>query len=169
MIPQATEKMKPEEVNNHYQYPWSKWTEWLYSEPESYGSFGWSEQPKHNWFGKGQGSKGEFQLKTDPGGLIYEPSAWALKTSERSSVGNMPLLFEFTSYSNWEPAARRWNNLLYNRPVSRVIEYYINNLKESSNILDRGAGDFLKSQFRKKQDQNEKAVALGETFEKDWL
>ena len=64
---QATEKVKPEEANNHYQYPWSKWTEWLYSEPESYGSFGWNEQPKHNWSGKGQGSKGEFQLKTDPG------------------------------------------------------------------------------------------------------
>ena len=64
---QTTERMKTEEVNNPYQYPWAKWTEWLYDEPESFGSFGWNEQPKHNWPGKGQGSKGEPQLKSDPG------------------------------------------------------------------------------------------------------
>ena len=168
----TTERMKTEEMNHPHYYPWTKWTDWLYSEPESYGSFGWNELPRNNWSGKGQGSKGEPQPKTDPGGLIYEPSTWALKASERSPVGHMPLLFEFTSYSTWEPAARRWNNLLYNHPVSSVIEYYINNLKESPNILNNGAGDFLKNQFRKKQDQNEKSLALGEDFEKigyEWM
>merc|ERR1712112_201439 len=61
---------------------------------------------------------------------------------------------------------------LRNHPVSSVVEYYINNLKESSNILDKGTGDFLKNQYRKKQDQNEKALALGGTFEKigyEWI
>ena len=168
----TTERMKTEEMNHPHYYPWTKWTDWLYSEPESYGSFGWNELPRNNWSGKGQGSKGEPQPKTDPGGLIYEPSTWALKASERSPVGHMPLLFEFTSYSTWEPAARRWNNLLYNHPVSSVIEYYINNLKESTNVLDKGAGGFLKSQFRKKQDQNEKSLSSGESFGKigyEWM
>ena len=152
--------MKPEEVNNPYQYPWAKWAEWLYAEPESYGSFGWNEQPKHNWFGKGQGSKGEHQLKTDPGGLIYEPSAWALKTSERPHVGNMPLLFEFSCYSNWDPAARRWSKLLYNHPVSSVIENYISNLKESSNILDRGGRGFSKESISEETRSKRKSLRI---------
>ena len=87
-------------------------------------------------------------------------------------MGNMPLLSEFASYPSWGAAAKRWNNLMYNHPVSSVIEYYINNLKNSTNILDKGTGGFLKSQFRKKQDQNEKSLSSGESFGKigyEWM
>ena len=96
--------------------------------------------------------------------MISEPSTWALKLPERSPVGNMPLLSEFTSYHNWETAARRWKNLLYNHTVSNVIEYFINNLKNSEKFIDKGAGDFLKSNFRRKMDQNDKSLSQGESY-----
>ena len=93
--------------------------------------------------GKGPGVKGEPFLRTDPwGGAIYESSTWALKPSERSSVGAMPLLSEFVRYQQWETAAKRWKNLLYNHPVSHIVEYFIINFKSSDEIADKTAGDF---------------------------
>ena len=80
----------------------------------------------------------------------------------------MPLLSEFTSYRNWGTAAKRWKNLLYNHPVSSAVEYFINNLKNSGSILDRGAGDFLKSHSRGEMDQNDKLFIAGESYE-NWL
>ena len=68
-------------------------------------------------------------LKTDPSGEIYEKSTRAIKTSERSVVGAMPLLSEFARFANWEAEAKRWKNRLYNHPVSRIIEYFIANFK----------------------------------------
>ena len=100
---------------------------------------------------KGKEQRGGHIQKPTHGGLIFEPSAWAQKINERAPVGNMPLMSEFASCKGWETAAKRWKNLLYNRPVSSAIEYFINNLKNSErSILDRGDGDFIKCHFRKK-------------------
>ena len=76
----------------------------------------------------------------------------------------MPLLSEFISYQSWENAAKRWKNPLYNRPVSSAVEYFINNLKNSEKILDRGAGDFLKCHFRKEMDQNDNLLTSGGSY-----
>ena len=129
-------------MRKFYLKQWADWAKWFGTQPETYE---WSEPPKPTWGlpnekGKGQGSKGEPYPKTDPGGLIFEPSDWALKTTERAPVGNMHLMSEFASYKGWGAAARRWKNLLYNHPVSSAIEYFINNLKSSGEILDKGAG-----------------------------
>ena len=127
-----------------------------------------------NWNGKGQGSKGEMTLKHDTGGIIFEPSNWTPKTSKRAVVGNMPLMSEFPCYLGWETSAKRWGNLLYNHPVSNVIEYFIGNLRDSRNPLDRGSGigGFLKRNSRKKMGLNEELVTKGEVFEKygyEWM
>ena len=100
-------------------------------------------------------NKGGTLHKNRPRGIDFEPSAWAHKINERAPAGNMPLMSEFASYKGWETAATRWQKLLYNHPVSNAIEYFINNLKSSDKILDKGAGDFLKFNFRKKMEQNE--------------
>ena len=39
--------------------------------------------------------------RPDPAGGAYDRSEWALKTNERSIVNHMPLLSEFSSYSEW--------------------------------------------------------------------
>ena len=56
--------------------------------------------------------------------------------------------------------------------MSSAIEYFINNLKNSGGILDRGDGDFLKSHFRKKMDQSDNLLMSGESYEKigyEWM
>ena len=77
----------------------------------------------------------------------------------------MPLMSEFPRYRSWERSAKRWKNLLHNHPVSNVIEYFINNLRDSHHPLDRGTGDFLKNHFRKKIEVNEELLNKGEPFE----
>ena len=99
--------------------------------------------------GKGRGLKGDSMLKADPAGIFYEKSIWVLKSNERASVGNMPLLSEFAMYASWEAHAKRWKNRLYNRPVSRIIEYFIINSGNSVAIIDRAASDYLKRQLEK--------------------
>ena len=171
---QKTEKVSAEEKQKFYWKQWADWSKWFETQPEAYE---WGEPPQTTWGwpntkGKGQGTKGESYTKTDPGGLIFEPSAWAQKTNERAPVGNMPLMSEFASYKGWETAARRWKNLLYNHPVSSAIEYFINNLQSSGKILDKGAGGFSKFNFREKMEENEKLLAEEESYEKigyDWM
>ena len=75
----------------------------------------------------------------------------------------MPLLSEFTSYQNWETAAERWRNLLYNHPVSSAIEYFINNLKNSMIILERGV--WISQQvISGEMDQNDNLSMAGESY-----
>ena len=61
-------------------------------------------------------------LRTDPGGGAYRDSGWHLKRNGRSVAENMPLLSEFTRYLDWEADARRWAMMLYNRPISMVVD-----------------------------------------------
>ena len=57
-------------------------------------------------------------LRDDPGGKARRDSDRALKTYERSVAGNMPLLSEFTNYSEWGEDARRRATMLRNLPIS---------------------------------------------------
>ena len=61
---------------------------WCETQPETYD---WGGPPKSTWGlpngkGKGQGPKGEPYPKTDPWGVDFEPSDWALKIIERATV-----------------------------------------------------------------------------------
>ena len=122
--------------------------------------------------GKGQGMKGDQMLKTDTAGEIYEKSTWAIKTSERSVVGAMPLLSEFARFANWETEAKRRKNRLYNHPVSHIIEYFIINFKNSVQTVGRTASDYLKRQLGKKVEKSEKLMLGNKEFERigfDWM
>ena len=55
-------------------------------------------------------------LRVYPGGKAYAKSDWAAKINERAVAQQMPLLSEFSGYSEWETDARRWTMMLYNRP-----------------------------------------------------
>ena len=93
----TNEKVKIEEAVNPYLRNQEEWMQHYDLYPEA---MNWNEPAKNNWAvpkskGKGQGLKGETYLRTDPGGLVFEPSDWAPKPSERSPVGSMPLLSEF--------------------------------------------------------------------------
>ena len=72
----------------------------------------------------------------------------------------MPLLSEFARFANWEAQSERWKNRLYNRPVSRIIEYFIINFKSSVATVDKTASDYLKRQLGKKVKERE--IGLGE-------
>ena len=62
------------------------------------------------------------------------------KTNERSLARHMPLLSEFTRYGEWGAEAKRWANMLYNRPVRSGVNYFINSIKENeSSIMDKSA------------------------------
>ena len=65
----------------------------------------------------------------DPGGKAFADSDRAVKINERSVAKPMPLLSEFSSYCACEIEAQRWAMMLYNRPISLGIDYFINNLK----------------------------------------
>ena len=75
-------------------------------------------------------------MRTDPDWEAYGSSNWALKTYERSMVKQMPLLSEFSSYSEWGEEARRRSRSLYNHPISSVIGYFVVNFKASPSRID---------------------------------
>ena len=85
-------------------------------------------------------------LKTDPGCKAYEDRDFALKINERPVSKNMPLLSEFANYGDYETDAKRWVGMLYNRPVSLRIDYFVNNSEgRKASEIDVGEGDFLKN------------------------
>ena len=90
-------------------------------------------------------------LKTDPSGrLIYESSARALKPSENPTVGVTSPLSEFVRDQKMGNRIKRWENLLYNRLVGRIIDNFIINFKNSDKAAGDPAGCFLKRHLGKK-------------------
>ena len=88
-------------------------------------------------------SSGWTNQRQDPAGEVYARSDWALKTKEMSAVKQMPLLSEFSSYSEWGKEAKRRAKTLYNHPVSSVIDYFIVNIGSSSDRIDTESGGRL--------------------------
>ena len=60
----------------------------------------------------------------------------------------MPLISEFSGYSGRVEGAARWTKTLYNHPVSSAIDYFIVNLKESADVMDKESGGHLKHKLR---------------------
>ena len=97
----------------------------------------------------------------DPGGKAYAKSDWATKTNEMSVAKQMPLLSEFSGYSEWENEAKRWTRALYNRPMSLAIDCFIINLRDSGDLTDKGAIGHLKHKLKSKADENEESLKKG--------
>ena len=77
----------------------------------------------------------------DHGGKVYKDSECCLKTNERSLASNMPFLSEFTCYGEWKAAEKRWAIMLYNRPISSGVDYFINILTEGeSSVMAKNSG-----------------------------
>ena len=96
----------------------------------------------------------------DPGWKAYAKSDRAAKINERSVAKQMPLLGEFPGYSEWETDARRWTSMLYNRPVSLVIDYSVINLKDSEARTDKESSGYLKYKLKAKTDKLKKIVKM---------
>ena len=90
-------------------------------------------------------------LRGDHGGKAFAKSEWATKINERSVAKQMPLMGEFSSYSEWETEAQRWTRMLYNRPISLVIDYFIINLKDTEVRRDFEASGFLKRKSKSRK------------------
>ena len=104
--------------------------------------------------------------RQDPAVEVYARSNWDLKTNERSAVKQMPLLGEFSSYSEWgKEEAKRWAETLYNHPVSSVVDYSIVNLGASSDRINTESGGRLKYKLKAKVEENEEAIKNGVDFE----
>ena len=88
------------------------------------------------------------------------------KNIRKVSSRCLPLLSEFARFANWEAEAKRWENRLYNHPVSRIIEYFIINFKSSVQTVDRTASDYLKRHLGKIVEKNEKLMLGNKEFEK---
>ena len=57
----------------------------------------------------------------------------------------MPLLIEYANYGDWETEAERRPMMLYNRPISSGVDYFVNNSKaRKSAKIDVEACGFLK-------------------------
>ena len=99
-------------------------------------------------------------LKADPGGKAYTDSDWALKTNGRAVAKNMPWLSEYANYSDCETDAERWAMMLYNRPVSLGIDYFVNNSNgRKTSKIDVAPGGFLKNKAKSEIEANgEKAI-----------
>ena len=102
--------------------------------------------------------------QTRSGGEAYSRSDWALKTNERSAVEQMPLLGEFSSYSEWGKEAKRWAETRYNRPVSSVVDYFVVTLGASSGRIDIESDGRLKYKLRAKVAENEESIKNGVEF-----
>ena len=55
---------------------------------------------------------------------------------------------EFTCYSDWWVEGQNWTMMLYNRPVSLVIDYFIINLNASEAGVDFEASSFSKRKLK---------------------
>ena len=102
----------------------------------------------HGWANQRQGPDGE----------VYARSDCALKTNARSAAKQMPLSGEFSGYSEWWGEAKRRAKTLYNRPVSSVVDYFIINLRASSEITDKESSGHLGRKLKIKVEENEEAV-----------
>ena len=107
-----------------------------------------------------------YNLKVDPVGKASADRERDAKINERSVAKSMPLLIEFPIYFGWEIEAQRWPMLLYNRPVSLGIDYFVNKLKGSkTSRVDVEAGGVLKHKLKSKIDENEEAIKKGGDYE----
>ena len=63
----------------------------------------------------------------------------------------MPLLSEHANYGDWETEAKRWSTMLYNRPVSFGVDYFVSNLKGRETAkIDVDAGGFMEHEASSK-------------------
>ena len=63
-------------------------------------------------------------------------------------------------------AAKRWARKLYSRPLSSVVDYFINSIRENKNSpMGKNAGGFLKQKVELEMEENEKALLEGNDFE----
>ena len=69
-----------------------------------------------------------------PGGKAFAKSERWAEIIETSVAMQMPLMGEFTFYSEWGVEAQKWTMMLYNRPVRLVIDYFIINLKDGEAV-----------------------------------
>ena len=61
--------------------------------------------------------------------------------------------------------AQNWTGMLYNRPVSLLIDYFIINLKDSEARTDFEASSFPARKLKSKSDENEAAIKNGVDYE----
>ena len=86
--------------------------------------------------------------------------------NERSLSRITPLLSGITRHGERGAAGKRWANILYNRPVSSGVDYFINNLKENnSSVIDKNAVGFLKQKAKMGLESNEQALLPRNDFE----
>ena len=77
----------------------------------------------------------------------------------------MPLLSEFSVYSEWGNVAKMWGKTLYSHPITSVIDYSAANLCASLNKTDFESGGHLKYKMRSKVEENEEDLNNGVVFE----
>ena len=61
--------------------------------------------------------------------------------------------------------AKRWANTLYNRPVSSAIDYFIVNLRDSSDVNDKEPSGHLEHKLKMKVEENEGDIKNMVVFE----
>ena len=87
--------------------------------------------------------------------MAYAKSDWATKINEREVAKQMPLLSEFSGYKDWGDDAKRRAEMLYNRPISLSIIYFIVNLIDSVDLTDKVESGHLKHKLALKVNSNE--------------
>ena len=83
-------------------------------------------------------------------GWVYAKSGWATKTNDGAIVKQMPSLGEFSGYSERGEESGRWTWTLCNRPVSSAVDYFIANLRASSEIIDNDSSGHMEHKLKNK-------------------
>ena len=109
---------------------------------------------------RGKSPQAWSNLRGDPGWKACAKSDWATKTNERPVDKQMPVLSEFTVYSEGGEA-KRWTRMLYNRPVSLATDCFIINLKASGDLEDKEAIGPLGRKSNSTMDGNEESLKEG--------
>ena len=84
----------------------------------------------------------------------------------------MPMICEFSGYSDRGADARRRTRALYNHPVGSAIDYFVINLKDSPDSIDRGTSGHLRHKLKIKVGGNEEAIknrAVSELIDLEWM
>ena len=163
-----TQQLKTEQIPDRWETNewdqndwWSRMGyDWL--DPSGWGKYRPTLPPKGNYAKGGKPSPMLSNLKVDHGGKAFADSECGVKINERSVSKPIPLLIEFSSYRERKIESQRWACVLYNRPVSLRIDYFVSNLTDrKTSRVDVEAGGLLKRELKSKLTNVKKQLRRG--------
>ena len=78
--------------------------------------------------------------------------------NDRNKENAMPLPSQFTSYNGWPIGLKRWRKSPYDRPISEIVDQFIDNLSKKGDVSDKKVGDVVYRKLSSEENTHEKAL-----------